>query len=386
MQNFENLESLHYKIECACMHTNGFVLPKTLKRLKLVYRYANELDEIRSQLSHLSQLNSLSLYANLTYGTIPNGSLWENLIVAHLPLLTTFQFCFPFKSYRTTLADLDEIIDSYSTPFYLIEKRWFIRCDRNVDTYNTNAGIFYSLPYTFPEMLINISSFDASCSTLPVSDFDEVKDKHYRKIRTIAFTEECKIPHSGLISLNIENLILSTKLPSSWLYLFSNICHLTIQGCGIGILPIDFENILRHTPKLQSLTISNSRLQYLTKKFSNTTICQYLSERIRSLTIADSSHLGYVSVRSLISIVRVFSANCEHLSLGLAANPNTLRPILKRMRKLRSLYMEGRRSNLTDEHSINTLLNQQSTNKNDLDFVHTDANKRHVSIWYGGRL
>ncbi len=52
---------------------------------------------------------------------------------------------------------------------------------------------------------------------------------------------------------------------------------------------------------------------------------------MQSLTISHqcfgSVNLDTVTVRSLCSLVRIFSAKCEHLSLGLVAHPNIVRPI-----------------------------------------------------------
>jgi len=289
----------------------------------------------------MSQLTRLALCDNGKYSPLPNGKIWEELIVSSLPLLATFQFYFPFGQHLNPPRDLDGTIKSFSTPFYLLEKHWFVRCDRN--SKSLLMGALYSLPFAFSHISINTCSFETSISTLPVSDFNETKSNYYTKIKTLLFNQECKEPHVGFLTSNIVHLILKVKLPISWIYLLTRLRHLNI-GVDVDMSSSDFAQILERTPNLQSLTTSIIQLKILTDNFSNQIICQQLSERIKSLTIShhylDIPSLGIVSVRLLCSLARIFSSKCEHLSLALIAHPNTVRPILRRMRQLRSLHIQ----------------------------------------------
>jgi hypothetical protein len=354
--------------------------------LKIFYEDQRDGDTIRNLLPKMTQLNVLALYNSANNSSLPNGQIWEKLIVSSLPLLTTFQFYFPFDSFRHTLDDFNQTIRSFSTPFYLFEKHWFIRCDRNSN--NIATGALYSLPYAFSKMLINTFSFDESLSTLPVSDFNETKNYYYTKIKTLLFNQKCKEPHIGFCASNIHQLILAINLPTNWLHLLIKVRHISI-GSYIEMSSIDFETLLRHSPNLQSLSISSEKLKKLTDGYKNPIICQKLSQQIQSLSIShhymDLPNLGIVSVRALNSLVRIFSAKCQHLSLAVIAQPNTVQPILRRMKQLRSLHIEWRHLSFGLNDPVANWLQLQSTNPSSVDFVHTTDN-RHLFIWFGNRF
>ncbi|CAF2379233.1 unnamed protein product [Rotaria sp. Silwood2] len=386
IKNFHCLESLQYTIEYNCSHNQNLIFPTTLKCLKVFYEEGRDGSALRTILQQMSQLTRLTLCDNARYSPVPNGKIWEELIQSSLPLLNTFQFFFPFDQYLSTSGDLNQTIESFSTPFYLLEKRWFIRCDRSTTSLFT--GALYSLPFAFSRMIINTCSFDMSISTLPISDFDEIKSNYYTKVNTIVFNQECKGPHVGFLSSNIVDLILKVNLPTSWIYLLTKLRHLRIIA-DMHMSSADFTRLLERAPNLQSLTISIIQLKLLTDKFTNQIVCHQLSQQIQSLTIShhysDIPNLGIVSVRLLSSLVRIFSMKCQHLSLALMAHPNTVRPILRRMKQLRSLHIQWRYGYIGLDDPIAYWLQQQSTDPTALDFVHTN-DKNDLFVWFGNRF
>ena len=132
-------------IKDTCHQDHILTLPTTLKRLKLFYDEGEIGDIVRTSLQPLSHLTKLTLYDHGDYSPLADGKIWEELIQTSMPLLKTFQFCFPFHNYRLTLDDVKQAINFFSTPFYISEKRWFIRCDS--DYKFIAPGILYSLPY-----------------------------------------------------------------------------------------------------------------------------------------------------------------------------------------------------------------------------------------------
>lgn len=381
------MENFQYTIKYNCNHNHQLVFPGTLKRLKIFYEESRDGDSLRNLIRQLSQLTILALYDNARYSPLPNGQIWEELIISSLPLLNRFQFYFPFESYRHNTNDLNRTIESFSTPFYLIEKHWFIRCDRNPNS--LFLGAIYSLPFAFSNLSIHTCSFEASLSTLPTMDLNETKSDFYRKVKTLIFHKECKTPHLGFLNNNIEHLILMVNLPISWIYLLTKLRQITI-GSYVEMTSFDFENLLRYSSNLQSLTISSDKLKKFTDKFTNQFICKQLSDKIRSLTISyqyfDLPKLDTVSVRSLSSIARIFSTKLEHLSLALIAQPKTVCPILRRMRALRSLHVEWSHLYLIEsDDPVAIWLQQLSTDPTALDFIHT-TDKRHLFIWFGNRI
>ena len=381
------MDYLQYTIKYSCGHSLRLNFPRKLTRLKLFYEEGRDGDAIRTLLHQMSQLTSLTLYNNASYSPLPNGQIWEQLIVSSLPLLHTFQFYFPFESYRHSIEDFNQSIQSFSTPFYLLEKHWFIRCDRNRN--NLVMGALYTLPYAFSQIPINTPCFDDSLSTVPLVDVNEIKSNYYTKVKTVIFNQKCKEPHIEFLPSNIDRLILSVNIPSSWFYLLRNLHHLSI-GDYMEMTSIDFGNILDHAPNIRSLTVSCDKLKKLTDKFASALICQQLSQRIQSLTIShrlmDFPNLGVVSVRALNALVRIFAAKCQHLSFALIAHPNTVRPILRRMKELRSLHVQWRHLHFNpSDDSVASWLEQQSTDPNATDYVQTIDN-RHLLIWFGNRF
>jgi hypothetical protein len=364
------------------------ILPTALTRLKIFYEDGRDGNPVRTLLKQMSQLTTLALYDNARYSSMPNGKSWEELIISSIPLLHTFQFYFPFENYLNSSDDWNQTIASFSTPFYLVEKRWFIRSDRNPK--GLFMGALYSLPFAFSHLPINTCSFDTSISTLPAIDCNETKSNYYTKVKTLVFNRECEEPHIGFLTYNIRHLILKVSLPTSWNYLLTELRHLTI-GSGVEISSTNFEHILERTPNLQSLTISTNKLKIVTDNFKNQIICQQLSQRIQSLIVThyyyDAPSLGIVSVRFLNSLVRVFSKNCQHLSLALTAHPNTVCPILRRMRQLRSLHIQWRLGSVDLDNPAPFWLHHhpQSTDPITADFVHSN-DKRHLSVWFGNRF
>ncbi|CAF0958062.1 unnamed protein product [Adineta steineri] len=383
LMNCSSLKSFEYTIAQNCPHEHKLVFPKTLTRLKIYYNEYSDGKNFRKLLRQMSNLKILALFNKSIYSPMPNGKIWEELIKSSLPLLKTFQFYFPYSRYSNSLDDLNTMIESFSTPFYLLEKRWFVRCDRGAKY--SYKEFLYSLPFAFPELLIDTPACKTSISTLPAIDINDIKSNYYTKINTLILNEPREEPPIYLLPSNIIYLTVNATLSKNWFYLLKELHYLDIQH-GPYMSSNDFAQLLEHTPNLQSLVISTEKLKKFTDDFQHKIVCQYLSERIKSLTITDSdynyneSNLGYVSIDALSSLARILSSKCEHLSLGIMAKPNTVRSILRRMRQLRSLRIRWSRN-----FTVLEWLQKQSTDSTALDFVHMN-DKQEFFVWFGNRF
>jgi hypothetical protein len=100
--------------------------------------------------------NLLAYMPNLSHLTIEktainiDGHQWKQIIVEHLPKLKVFRFemRYPLDIVDTREEEIDRILDSYRTPFWLIEHRWFVRC-RWEPTDDRTYIFLYTLPYAF---------------------------------------------------------------------------------------------------------------------------------------------------------------------------------------------------------------------------------------------
>ena len=68
----------------------------------------------------------------------------KRLIRSSLPLLKNFRFYFQFYYNSASSNQIEQIVASFSTPFYTHEKKWFIHCDLYTEY---RIARFYSLPF-----------------------------------------------------------------------------------------------------------------------------------------------------------------------------------------------------------------------------------------------
>jgi len=286
-------------------------------------------------------INILSNMPNLSHLTIEtskvhlDGHQWEKMIVQHVPKIKIFQLNMNFIFHISTdkLEQVDKLLDSFRTPFWIKEHHWFVQCDWNP---YYNEGCLYTLPYAFEEYAYN----DNMCfkSTYPY-DFDCLL---YKRVNTLKYK---------ILSFNstTDFSLLSSKLPNvrhldlsslfnkiSWLRV-STFRHLT----SLNISPFMSHNnsfysliqtLLDLSPCLYSLTVSQTffrgpmlnqmtsmsirRLEFI---YSATTNSEFLTAE--ECSILASSPLGQ---------------QCEVLKLGVE-NIENIFQLIETMFNLRSL-------------------------------------------------
>src|SRR6202034_864592 len=93
-----------------------------------------------------------------------------------------FQFYFQFKYLSNQVNRLKQSVASFSTPFYVLEKNWFIRCD--ISNEYPYCAALYSLPFPLDQYTIVSNSFDQSISTLPNSNITDSSNNIYANVKT----------------------------------------------------------------------------------------------------------------------------------------------------------------------------------------------------------
>ncbi|CAF1308286.1 unnamed protein product [Rotaria sp. Silwood1] len=147
IKNFSRLESIEYTIGNCHSHVKDLPWPSTLTHLRIIFDYDGYFDRIQRSLVHLSSLDSLEIYQKEKGTLLPNGQLWGNLIPSSLPLLKIFKYYFQFEYSSQLSNQIEQVISSFSTPFYVLKNKWFIRYDIP-DRYHGRA-ILNSLPFSF---------------------------------------------------------------------------------------------------------------------------------------------------------------------------------------------------------------------------------------------
>ncbi len=311
--------------------------PRTLKRLKISFDEENHGNLVRKLIGQLSNLICLKICVDHDRGPSPDGSIWEELIRSSLLLLVKFQFYFIFN----LSPYINTTIDSFSTPFYLRERCWFIRCDTNT---RTGSACLYSLPFLFDRFAIHTYSFNNSRTTL-LTDSHSNKTT-YRNIKTLTFNYACPKPHVAFRSTRIEELILNVAfVPNIWLPILTQIHHLSI-GSHVRMTSSSLVHLLENSTKLYHLTIEIVNLETLTGGWNDLAVCHLLSNKIRRLDLdpkKNSSSMSRTNIKpdELTYVVRIFGSNCEHLTIYLETYEILESFILPSMKKLRSLTVSG---------------------------------------------
>ncbi|UJR10299.1 hypothetical protein I4U23_014505 [Adineta vaga] len=329
------LETLQHTIEHHSTHEDCLIWPTTLKQLKVFTKKLGDNKLIRTALKSLHELNSLTIYDGAWDNPIPDGQIWEELIKSSLPLLKNFQFCFKFWRNFTYSRDVNRIVEKFSTPFYLQEKSWFVRCDAHNN--KSTAAILYSLPYAFQRFEIVTRSFSDSISTSKNS-----KMNPYKSVKTLQVAVKCEEIHEKLLSKDIVDVhITYSNTLVDWIYAIPKLCQLTV-GDQMNISDNEFLRILKSFPCLKSLITSYQKLNDLTNQWKNKSICNLLSQKIRSLKLSTDGCRtmnldDYIKVDELLPLVKVFSRHCEHLNLAVYSRNIVAGLLLRCMNELQSL-------------------------------------------------
>ncbi|CAF2388431.1 unnamed protein product [Rotaria sp. Silwood2] len=385
MKNLQ-LKSLQHTMEHHCNHEHSLIWPVTVKKLKVFFRRAGDNEIVRVSLKNLSQLTSLSIYDAAWESSAPDGQIWEKLITSSMPLLDNFEFYFKFWRDFNLTSDMNRIVSTFSTPFYLQEKSWFIQCDAHRRQFS--IAILYSLPFAFEHFEIVTHSFDESISTLNICSSNDLRMNLYKNVKKLTANVLCEKINKALISVNIIDLNLKLFDTSmDWIFTMTHLCQLSL-GHQFNMSSKDFIRLLKNTPYLRSLIVPYHILKLLTNEWKNKTLCELLSSKIRSLEIcSDGCFLmnihDYVKVDELLPIIRVFSKRCRNLNITVYSRNIVVGLILRTMRHLRSLKV------CLQEHCVDRkitkewLVEQDKTLKNLDCFIIENGNE--YSFWFGRR-
>lgn len=326
-------------ISDCCSSRNIPIWPFTLNKLKIIFEKDKDLILIQKSLIHLSQLITLEIYQKERSRSFPNGQLWEKLIRSSLPLLKYFQFYFQFIYVRNNFNPDLQIISPFSTPFYIDEKNWFIRC--HICQTPKPWAIIYTIPFTFHQLtLLPKSSFKSI--SIYSNDIYNISNKYiYTNVKTLILEEKHLISDDDDINqIQIKNLIIQCHINLiDWIHLFNKLRHLEITSKARFLLK-SFRLLLDNTPYLHSLTIEKSILRILTQNWRNDIICNHLSQKIQSLKLYSTMKQSHcLSKYELEQIIRIFSSKCQHLSLSVQSPNNTIPLILQKMSQLLSLHI-----------------------------------------------
>ncbi|CAF3695447.1 unnamed protein product [Rotaria sp. Silwood1] len=239
----------------------------TITKLKLCLSRVQE-DRIIKFLQNIPNLYHLIIdicsYDEDYTNTILNGYQWEKIIRNYLSNLQIFQFRIEFQLINENNREqqIDELIHSFQTPFWLIEHNWYVQCHWN-STNSSNSIYLYTLPYSFNFFKFNSSmkfksTFSNNNNNNYIDHYNHVHDLEYK----ISSNDE--IVSSSIQFFNLENLFLKFPITNHFWSVIPKLNQLTSIVISINDennIQSQLQILLDHTPYLYSLSFTSCLLQ-----------------------------------------------------------------------------------------------------------------------------
>ncbi|CAF3919637.1 unnamed protein product [Rotaria sordida] len=313
-----------------------------------------------SFLTLLKQLEIKGLYCEENMYT--DGHRWENFIQEYLPQLKIFKFFFTRWDRH---INIEVVIASFMTNFWLIEKKWFVTCDHKV-----NEGILYI--YTVPYMK-NKLKYLTSCqriSTAKINDTSNIRQLILHEIKTKDII--LKDHFTNLQSLEIWKI--SDDITYDQLNRFLNISSIKNIVFRSRINSNLFYDILKYNTTQISIEIGYNNLIEMLRRATSHNRRQIIVElkKIKQLGI-DFWCVKELTEKQIRKICYLFS-NIEQLIIKRAFKSNELISLL--IRKLKHLsflsinYSKFAASTETNNSDIRQwLIDQSRTKLNENNFI-----------------
>jgi hypothetical protein len=309
--------------------------PLTLKRLKITFVRDEDILLLQQSFTHLSQLITLEIFQKERGRSLPNGQTWEHLIHSSFPLLKNFRFYFQFEY---PLNQIEEIVASFSTDFYVKEKHWFVRCDKSYK--HRCCAILYSVPFPFERFTTYRSYFGEIISNFPEYNINNTDIDIYANVKTLQIDNKYAEPEQNFKKAEIINLIVNVEfICADWVRVLTKLRHISFEHDAIISLE-KFRILLDNLPYLYSLAAEKHMLQRLTDNWTNTYVCNHLSNKIRYLIFYSNDDFQQCfNKNDLHHIVKTFAGKCQHLSLPIESQIDIIGSILKCKLQLHSLHV-----------------------------------------------
>ena len=189
-----------------------------------------------------------------------SGHVWQKMIVHCLPRLQVFRLKMEFSTLhrQNREKEVNELLASFRTPFWLEEHRWFVQRSFNSESAFNNE-VLYTVPYGFEEFSYSSSSLPTA-STCPddISSFiyDRVRILRYKNVgSTPSKLHSCTFPRIRylVISALFDQHLLSILPPR-----LNELTSLWVT-CLEGASNSQLQTLLDRAPHLYRLTIQYDR-------------------------------------------------------------------------------------------------------------------------------
>lgn len=261
-----------------------------------------------------------------------NGQGWEQVISNYVPKLKILQFNMGYRLDSNTNYEeqIDEILNSFRSPFWLNTHRWFVQCECSLNNINNSI---YTLPFTAKQFSIYNHIFLKS--TYPQGNYQS----SYECVRILDYTSHLsqesnssQIQFSSIEEISIElpmmNHIWSSLLKFNQLTSMKVSSYHPTEDCIIQI---------------QALLDCASRLSSLEIQWKSVTSLESVLFKIKSSSINHLKLLSYeqwFDTEQCLKLSRSpIGIQCEVLSIGIQSRTCIL-DLVNNMNKLRALTIE----------------------------------------------
>ena len=222
----------------------------TITILKMSIR--SSFDVLNLILENMPNLIDLKIETKNLY---VSGYQWEQLVKNYLTKLELFQLKmqFQFSENEDKMKQMDEIIDTFRSSFWLDERYWFVQLDDSA-----YDAILYTLPYAFDHFVISKST--VSKTTYPSDDkhwlYDQVYHLNCFSIAKSFPTDQIQFP-------NVRQLDMDFSFYDYLWFISPIVNRLTSivikfpQNDSFRNPLIELENIINDAIHLYSLTFLN---------------------------------------------------------------------------------------------------------------------------------
>jgi hypothetical protein len=348
LTNTPNLRRLYAKAEASDDYSQLKTMSTSIISLEI--SFIGYCPSIIHVLKNMSQLRYLTLL--LRGGSVAwNGYQWQEVIGRYFPQLKVLRFRMDNYNLRE-YTNIDELINSFRTPFWLERHQWFIECRWfPILRYSqVEQAILYTLPYAF-DLLHDVmgGSCKSTCSDKNYYVYDRLEylnDYNYSNhdgwIATYSLFSLFRFP-------NIRHLTYSNPNDVESLSYYLSLDHLISLEITVPKVS-DYhclQTLLDRTPRLYSLTLRNN---VVSKE-----LFQLNNPSIRRLDLQScSSAVGFSSEDCVNLISSPLGHQCEVL-LICVDNPVHVLSLIQQISNLRFLSFRCIRNGWDQRETNNEL-------------------------------
>jgi hypothetical protein len=330
-----HLQRLHVIDIASC--ENEQLQPVVSSLISLNISFTGSICSMEILFQNLPNLYHLTIHTSSIY---INGHEWKKIIVNHLPKIKIFRlrmdFSFSAQRQQTQEEQIDDLLHSFSTSFWIEEHRWFVRYDYH-PTKTFNPAILYTLPYAF--RAFTYAGKRSSKSTCPNEkdfwSYDQVQTLEYSNRNEYLCTE---LSTNSFCFPNLRHLKIDLPLDGYFLTAVPSLYHLT----SLHITSIEdsacfhLQSILDRAPRLYSLTVEFwPSIQSPLYQVKNTSI-RRLVFTVKRFTIFHQCDQCLSDVECALLINSPLGLQCEFLEADVNSHSNVL-DLIGKMPNLRSI-------------------------------------------------